>query len=54
MCDSLKLELSNIKAEYKLIESNSGGHQKEKKYVNKVLEDVTPILLVFTNINKSK
>jgi len=34
MCDNLKHELSNIKAEYKLIESNSSGHQKEKKYVN--------------------
>lgn len=31
MCDHLKLELSNIKANYKLMENNTGGHQKEKK-----------------------
>lgn len=47
MCDSLKLELSNIKAEYKLIESNSGGQQKEKRYVNKILEDFTPIFSIY-------
>lgn len=34
MCDRLKHELTNIKAEYKLIESSSGDQQKEKKYVN--------------------
>lgn len=31
LCDHLKLELSNIKAEYKLVESNTSGQQKEKK-----------------------
>lgn len=31
ICDKLKLELSSIKAEYKLIESSTGGQQKEKK-----------------------
>lgn len=33
ICDRLKAELSDIKAEYKVIESSTGGQQKEKKYV---------------------
>jgi len=45
MCDNLKLELSNIKAEYKLIESNSGSQQKEKKYVNITIKY---FILIFT------
>lgn len=31
MCDHLKLELSNMKSDYKLMENNIGGQQKEKK-----------------------
>jgi len=34
MCDHLKLELSDIKAKYKLIESSIGSQQKENKYEN--------------------
>jgi len=43
MCDHLKLELSNIKAEYKLIESSTGGQQKEKKYKN-IMEHLYDII----------
>lgn len=31
MCDRFKIELSNIKSQYKLIENSTGGQQKEKK-----------------------
>lgn len=31
MCDRFKIELSNIKSEYKLIENSTAGQQKEKK-----------------------
>jgi len=34
LCDNLKLELSNIKADNKLIESSTNSQLKEKKYVN--------------------
>jgi len=31
LCDRLKSELSDIKAEYKLLESSAGSQQKDKK-----------------------
>lgn len=31
LCDRLKSELSDIKAEYKLLESSTGSQQKDKK-----------------------
>ncbi|VVC32431.1 Hypothetical protein CINCED_3A018546 [Cinara cedri] len=40
LCDRLKIELSNIKSEYKLIESSTGGQQKEKKRLQNDLDMV--------------
>ncbi|XP_050442844.1 centrosomal protein of 135 kDa-like isoform X2 [Adelges cooleyi] len=40
MCDRLKSELSNIKMEYKIAESNTGSREKEKKRLQNDLDMV--------------